>query len=186
MHVRRLAAALLAPAALAFATGCGDDGPQRDAQPGTTLHVGGVAYAVQASRELNPYGADARPFFAGVRRGGRSLPPDQVWLGVFLQAQNESRGDRATARSIVVADDLGRTFAPVALPVGNLYAYRPMTLPPGGTEPAPASPAATSPEQGSLLLFRIPLESFLANRPLELRVRAPGDAAHIASVQLDV
>ncbi|HEX8083054.1 MAG TPA: hypothetical protein VF529_02125 [Solirubrobacteraceae bacterium] len=168
--------------ALLPVAGCGDGTPQRDAPPGTTLDLGGVAYDVQAARELNPSSPD-RALFAGVRGNGRTLPADHVWLGVFLQARNAADGPRATARSVEVADGLGHTFRPAPLPARNLFAYRPVTLAPGAAEPSPASPAASSPEQGSLLLFRLPLQDFLANRPLELRLRAAG---RLASVQLDV
>lgn len=185
-HVSHLAAGLLAVGALAVVAGCGTDAPRRDAPPGTTLRLGGVAYAVQTSRELNADAADARALFTGVRGGGRSLPGDELWLGVFVQAENESGEPRPTARSIVVADSLGHVFQPVALPRANAYAYRPATLPPGGSDPGPGSAAASSPEQGSLLLFRVPLADFLSNRPLELRLHAPHDPREIASVQLDV
>ena len=164
--------------ASAFAA-CGGTAPQRDAPVGTPLDVGGVEYDVQTARELNPDAAGDRALFAGVRAPVRALPPDQVWLGVFLQAQNESDDARSAARSIVVADSLGHTFRPVSVARDNAYAYRPAVLAPGATLPAATSVAATSPEQGSVLLFRVPLANFLSNRPLELRI---GDA----SVQLDV
>jgi hypothetical protein len=82
-----------------------------------------------------------------------------------------------------VADTVDHVFRPVALPPGNAYAYRPAALAPGATEPGPGSPAASMPGQGSLLLFRLPLDDFVSNRPLELRV---WDAGALASVQLDV
>ncbi|HEX2085976.1 MAG TPA: hypothetical protein VHF89_09865, partial [Solirubrobacteraceae bacterium] len=112
MHVHdlpRLAAGLLLIGALTLVSGCGGNAPTRDAPAGTTLHLDGVAYTVQTSRELNADAADSRPFFVGVRAGGRALPADELWLGVFLQAENESDGPRALARSIDLADSMGHT-----------------------------------------------------------------------------
>ena len=154
--------------------GCGDPVPRRDAPPGTALRVGGVSYAVQTARDLNPRSAGDRPFFAGVPRAGRGLPTDRVWLGVFLQAQNDSGSTRHTASGMTLADTHGHVYRSVPLGPGNDYAYRPETLGPGDTEPDPESPASSSPEQGSLVLFHLPLGAFLHGRPLELRVGAVG------------
>ena len=181
-HRRRLGLLVIA-VATAVLFGCGDSMPQRDEQPGTPVEVRGVSYDVQISSQLNPDSDGDQPFFAGVPAAGRKLPPDQVWLGVFVQAQNESDGTRRTARSITVADTGDHVFRPVPLPTENDYAYRPATLAPGDSEPGPDSPAASAPEQGSLLLFRLPLNCFMENRPLELRV---ADHGRLASVQLDV
>ena len=175
---------LLVPAALVAAlVGCGSATPQRDASAGTALQVGGVSYDVQISRELNPDSASDSPLFAGVPAAGRNLPPDQVWLGVFLQAQNDSGSMRRTTSSITVADTDNHVFRPVALPGGNDSAYRAEPLAPGDTEPNADSPAGTSPEQGSVLIFHVPLDYFTSNRPLELRI---ADHGRLGTVQLDL
>jgi len=142
-------------------------------KPGAAVRVGGVSYDVQAARDLDPASAGDRSFFAGAPRAGRGLPADQVWLGVFLQAQNDSGSTRRTASGMTLADARGHAYGSVPLGPGNDYAYRPETLGPGGTEPDPESPASSTPEQGSLVLFRVPLAAFLHGRPLELRV-GPG------------
>ena len=132
---------------------------------------------------LNPYGDGDRAFFVGAPAGGRRLPPDRIWLGVFLQAHNDSDRPRRAAGAITLADSFDHVFRPVPLGADNTYAYRPTTLAAGDSEPGPSSPAAYSPEQGSLLLFDVPLTYFMSNRPLELRVSGHG---RFASVQLDV
>lgn len=182
-HRRRSLSLLVIAVSTAALIGCGGSTPQRDAQPGTPVEVRGVSYDVQISSQLNPDSDGDHPFFAGVPAAGRKLPPDQVWLGVFVQAQNESNGPRRAASAITVADTVDHVFRPVRLPSENAYAYRPATLAPGDSEPAPDAPAASSPEQGSLLLFHLPLDYFIGNRPLELRV---SDHGQLASVQLDV
>jgi hypothetical protein len=169
--------------AVAAIAGCGSPTPQRDAPPGTTLEVNGVSYEVQISRQLNPYDDGDRALFQGVPAAGRRLPGDQVWLGVFMQAENDSHDRRRAARSVSLADDFDHVFRPVRLPGVNDYAYRPVLLAPGETEPTPDSPAASAPEQGSLLLFHLPMSYCMSNRPLELRIR---DHGTLASVQLDV
>jgi hypothetical protein len=174
---------LVAAALTAALPGCGGSTPQRDVPPGTPIEVRGISYDVQISSELNPDSDSDHAFFAGVPAAGRKLPPGQVWLGVFVQAQNESDGPRRAARSITVADTFNHVFRPVPLPPDNAYAYRPATLASGDSEPGPNSPAASSSEQGSLLLFHVPLGYFMDNRPLELRV---ADAGQLASVQLDL
>ena len=157
---------------VAVLAGCGHPVPQREAPPGTSLRVGGVSYVVQTARDLNPASAGDGSFFAGVPAAGRRLPADQVWLGVFLQAQNDTGGARRTASAMTLADADGHAYPPVAVGPANDYAYRPETLVAGGTEPDPDSPASSSPEQGSLVLFHLPLDAFLHGRPLELRIVA--------------
>jgi hypothetical protein len=77
---------------------------------------------------------------------------------------------------MTVADAHGRVYRSMPLGPGNDYAYRAETLGPGATEPDPDSPASSSPEQGSLLLFGLPVGAFLHGRPLQLRV-ATGQGA---------
>jgi hypothetical protein len=177
MHAALLHRRLLGLGAALLVTvlaGCGDPVPRRDAPPGTALRVGGVSYDVRTARDLNPRSAGDRSFFAGVPRTDRGLPTGQVWLGVFLQAQNDSGSTRHTASGMTLADTHGHVYRSVPLGPGNDYAYRPETLGPGGTEPDPEAPASSSPEQGSLILFHLPIGAFLHGRPLELRVGAGG------------
>jgi hypothetical protein len=171
--LRRSVPGLGAVLLVAVVAGCGDPVPTGDAPPGTAVRVGGVSYDVQTARDLDPASPGDRSFFADAPRAGRGLPADQVWLGVFLQAQNDSGSTRRTASAMTLADRRGHVYRSVALGPGNDYAYRPQTLGPGDTEPDPESPASSSPEQGSLVLFHIPLVAFLHGRPLELRV-GPG------------
>jgi hypothetical protein len=83
---------------VALLAACGDPVPRRDARPGTSLRVGGVTYDVQTARVLNPASAGDRSFFAGAPRAGRGLSADRMWLGVFLQAENNSAARGARRR----------------------------------------------------------------------------------------
>ena len=66
----------------------------------------------------------------------------------------------------------------------NVFRYQPTELRNGQMIPTPGSPAFTSPIRGSLLLFRVKIESF-ENRPLTFIIRQPGSTAE-AQVPLDV
>ena len=81
-------------------------------------------------------------------------------------------------------------------PAQRLHPDRPQTRPtssptaadwfPGKSQlPLPDSIAAVGPTQGALLLYKIPIVS-LDNRPLELKIVDPLNAAQTASAELDV
>jgi hypothetical protein len=178
---RRLA--LVTTVAAIAVAGCGSSLPNRDAQAGDPVELGGVQYQVQFSRQLNPNSVNDRPLFAGVPGAGLNLPGNQIWLGVFIQADNISKAQRRTASSFTVADAFDHVFRPVPLPASNDLAYRPDSLAPGDVDPGPDSPAGDGPDQGALLLFHMPADYFLGDRPLELRISGDGG---LATVQLDV
>lgn len=181
---KRLAFVTLATAAATIVVaGCGSSLPQRDAPAGDPVELGGLLYQVQFSRELNPDSAIDHPLFAGVPAAGRDLPGDQIWLGVFVQANNASKTERRTASTFTVADAFDHVFRPVRLPASDDLTYHPDMLAPGDTDPGPDSPAGDSPDQGSLLLFHMPASDFMGDRALELRI---SDHGRLATVQLDV
>jgi len=55
--------------------------------------IGGLKYQVQISRILNPYTAEDEAYLEGVAGGPESVPPGQVWFGVFI-ASRTTRGSR--------------------------------------------------------------------------------------------
>jgi hypothetical protein len=181
---RPLGGALLALAAAALvATGCGDPVPDRNAQEGTSVVQGGISYFVQDSRELNPKDPDDRALLTGVRHANRLDGPGQTLIGVFLQAQNEVSGTRGSDPAPVMTSAEGQSYTPITLPRSNPYAYRGGRLGPGDEIPAPDSAAGESTEDGALLVYRLPADIFITDRPFTL---AFGTGAQAASVQLDL
>lgn len=179
--VSRLATAacgLLAAALLV--AGCGSP-PDRNAPDGTTVTQDGVGYAVQTSRELNPDDPDDRAFLGGRTK---SLDrPGTTLVGVFLQARNDAASARRAAAAPQLVNAFGQTFEPLPLPAGDPFAYRGRRLDPGEEIPGPQSVATESPENGALLVYRVPTGVFVGDRPFTLRF---GSNDRAASVQLDL
>jgi len=178
-----LAATLLAVTlSMMLLAGCGGPG-DHDAPVGSTVVHAGVAYTVQSSRELNPLTGPDRALLAGLS-GSRVLdPPHKVLMGVFLQAQNVgSKPARAVAAPHLVSAE-GQTFLPLALPAADPFAYRGGRLAPQAQLPAPDSAPAEGPQNGAVLVYRVPDNTFVTDRPFELRFGRGGSAA---SVQLDL
>ena len=147
---------------------------------GPYLDVAALKYQVQISRQLNAADVEDRPYLVGVAPQDAQLRPDETWFAVFLRVQNETHRPRVSAGEFEITDTAGRRFKPV--PISNPFAYRPVRIPAQAAVPPESSIAGDSPIGGSLLLFKLTLES-LANRPLQLRIAAQH---HEAIVDLDV
>jgi hypothetical protein len=170
-------------AAALVAAGCGDPAPNSNAQEGTAVVQDGINYFVQDSRALNPRDPDDRALLTGVRHVNRLDGTGQTLIGVFLQAQNEVSGTRATDPAPVITSAEGQSYTPITLPRSNPYAYRGGRLAPDGEIPAPDSASGESTADGALLVYRVPADIFITDRPFTL---AFGPGAHAASVQLDL
>ena len=96
---------------------------------------------------------------------------DEVWFGIFMRVQNESKSETfRTADTFEMEDTAGLTFEPLNLDVkSNVFAYEPVPLRPGGVIPALTSPSWDNSIQGSLLLYKVKVQS-LYNRPVELHI----------------
>jgi hypothetical protein len=167
-------------AAALLVAGCGPP-PDRNAPDGTTVTQDGVDYAVQTSRELNPDDADDRAFLGGRTKGMDA--PGTTLLGVFLHARNDASAPRRALAAPQLVDAFGRTFEPVPLPATDPFAYRGRLLAPGQEISVPQSVARESPENGSILVYRVPTGIFVSDRPFTLRF---GTDDRAASVQLDL
>ena len=144
---------------------------------------GGISYFVQDSRELNPKDPDDGALLTGVGHVNRLDGTGQTLIGVFLQAQNEGSGTRPTDPTPAMSSAEGQSYLPITLPRSNPYAYRGGRLAPGDEIPAPDSASRESTEDGALLVYRVPADVFITDRPFTL---AFGAGAHAASVQLDL
>jgi hypothetical protein len=183
-HAVRSLVRLLVCAAVAAAVlvGCGPP-PDRDAPDGTDVTQDGVRYSVQTSRELDPLSADDRAFLGGIARRKSLEGPDVTLVGVFLQARNDASAPRRAVAAPRLVTAFGETFTPLRLPQDDPFAYRGRRLAPRQEIPGGESVARESPENGALVVYRVPTSVFLTDRPFTVRFGA-GDQA--ASVQLDL
>jgi hypothetical protein len=180
---RSLVAAVLAGTALA-AAGCGQtSGPVRNADTeGIYLDLGGMKYQIQMSRYLNPADVEDRDNLLGLPPGVQAGAGD-VWFGIWMRVQNESGKPLPRATEYTITDTQKQVYRPVPIDAkSNPFAYEAGQVPAKSVFPLPDSAAANSPIQGSLLLFRIKVDS-LQNRPLELRI-TQGSSTDTASIDV--
>jgi hypothetical protein len=179
---------LLALSAVALvAAGCG----QKDSAvrtlgqtEGLYVDVGPLTYQVQISRYLNPADIEDSTYLQGLSASDRRLAPDQVWFGVFMRVQNYTDQTHTTASDISIRDTQKNVYHPVSFDTTqNVFAYRSRPLGASGVLPVPESLAAQGPIGGSLILFKLNVDS-TQNRPLELEISEDGGGR--AFIDLDV
>ena len=149
------------------------------------LDVGPLIYEVQLSRELDPFDTEDAAYLQGLSPAQSRLEPGQEWFAVFVQVYNNSSRALPASEGLTIADSQGNTYAPVVLGQINQFAYRAGLVPGKGQLPVADSIAHAGPTQGALLLYKIQVVS-LDNRPLELKIVDPTNAAQTASAELDV
>jgi hypothetical protein len=172
--IRRCALALIAVVALA-ASGCGNKQDVTTEAPteGIYLDLGGMKYQIQMSRYLNAKDVEDRSYLAGLP-GGVQAGKGDVWFGIWMRVQNESKKPLPVATQYEIHDTQGAVYRPVPLDAkSNPFAYQPTQVGPGSVLPSPDSAAGNTAIQGALILFRIKNDS-LQNRPLELRMTQGG------------
>jgi hypothetical protein len=165
--------------------GCGNaDEPTSEGETEAVyLQLGDLQYQVQLSRQINPADVSDRYYVQGA---ADSTPTgrDETWFAVFIRVMNDSDVPATPTSEFAIHDTQGNEYEPVPLDDTNVFRYQPAELQPDAMLPTPGSVAFNSPIRGSLLLFRIKIESF-ENRPLELVITQPGTDEH-AQVPLDV
>jgi hypothetical protein len=166
-----LVACLVALAAGLAACGNADEEPGVDepAREGLAVPLDGVDYNVFITRQLNPAIPADDAYFEGPEP-----EPDETLYGVFVQACNNSDEARETVEDFMIVDNQGNEFEPEELPETNKFAYAATELDPKECIPEAGSVAQQGPTAGSMLLFRLPLET-TENRPLELEMQGEGD-----------
>jgi hypothetical protein len=168
--------ALAAPIGLA----CGKEehpGVEEPAREGIAIDMGGVAYNVFITRELNP---KITPDSAYV---SEEAAPGEALYGVFLEACNVSDEPREIASTFTLHDNQGNEFEPEPLPEDNQFAYNARELLPKECIPQAGSVAQLGPTAASMVLFQLPLEN-TENRPLELEIES-GDG-ETRTFELDI
>jgi hypothetical protein len=185
--VPRLVRLLVLCALLALAAaGCGNKQDVRTLgeTEGIYIDLGELQYQVQISRQLNEFETEDKAYLAGLPAGYPEPGADEEWFAVFIRVSNPHDRTLRPSDNFQIRDTQEQTYTPVPLSASNVFAYRPTPLGPNDLIPQPDSPAGNGPTQGSLLLFKIKQTS-LQNRPLELRILAPG-SSDVGIVDLDV
>jgi len=151
---------------------------------GIYLHVDGLKYQVQISRQLNPLIVMDRDYMHGVAGGAADLGQDEEWFAIFMRIENPNdKRDLPNATEFQITDTQGNVYRPVQIGRGNVWAYRAANVRHDDIYPIRNSPAGERPPYGSLLLFRLRRDS-LDNRPLELKLT--GRSGQQAIINLDV
>jgi hypothetical protein len=174
-----LAIALSLAVVLVGAAGCGEE-EKKDVVEGEPLELSDLKLNVQITRFLNPSDREDGDYLAG-----QQVPPPagQEYLGVFIEIDNEGSEDARlpTAADLSVVDTTGQAYealdseSPFALDLGgNIDAHSEV--------PAPDTPAASGPTQGSIVLFLVPA-NVGENRPLELEISYQGEDG---TIELDI
>jgi hypothetical protein len=191
--LRKSSVVLLALLA-AFALGaCGDSHTKvstgtyagESGQNAPYLNVGPLIYEVQLSRELNPANVEDATYLQGLSLAQGKLAPGEEWFGVFIQVYNNTPAALPAATSLTITDTQDKTYTPLTPERSNPFIYGGGLVPAKGELPAQGSIAAAGATQGMMLLYKIQIVS-LDNRPLELKIVDPLDAAQTASAELDV
>lgn len=181
---RRLLTSLVVVVAALATSACGNKEPEtlHGTTEGAYLDLDGMKYQVQISRQLNPYDVEDSYYVRGQNEPAPAR--DDTWFGVFVRVYNPTDTPKRATSEFEIHDTQGNIYKPVPLDNTNVFRYVPTSLGSEQMIPTPGSPGFNSPIRGSLLLFRVKIDSF-ENRPLEFIIKQPGSDEH-AQVPLDV
>jgi len=181
-----LVAALVAVAA----SGCGKSAGTAQSQSAETeglyLDVNGLKYQIEMSRYINPDDVEDREYLVGLPEGSEEPAADETWFGVWVRVENTSEEETLPAANRwEIHDTQENVYRPIPIdPETNPFVYEPVDVPPKTVLPLTTSAAGQGPIQGSLLLFKLTIDS-LQNRPLELKF-SNGGGGQEGSYALDV
>lgn len=170
-------------------SGCGTNPRENNAgREGLPEKVGQLEYNVYITRELNLRDNEDTGYYRGPE-----APPGFALYGVFLTACNPAKIGSAgpsvlASGNFTIVDTQGNRFKPLPQPATNAFAYNARRLRHQACIPTAGSLASSGPTNGSLLIFKLPLTT-LENRPLDLEIVAPPDAAgktDTGRIELDV
>jgi hypothetical protein len=159
-------------AALVVALGmaaCGGDEEKTSGTEGEYINAGDAVYQVQLSRLMD---AGQRPD-DDYLRGQPTLTAGQQYVGVFLTVENDGKKAYVPPRDMKVDDTEGNEYLPIDVSGTGFGLSFSDPIEPSKKAPDPDSPAATGPEGGALVLFRMSEASVTENLPLELKIPAP-------------
>jgi hypothetical protein len=184
---RYLAVALAVAALTLGVAACGSEGETEELDghevpfvvEGEPIELGDLRINVQLTRFLNPNDIEDSEYLEGLP----PAPSDKDYLGVFLEAENESDepAKLPSASELTVTDTTGKEFEPSES--STVFALELGTEVEGGGEvPRAESAAANGPTQGSLVIFLVDT-GVSENRPLEMDLTADGEQGII---ELDI
>lgn len=182
-----LAVCALVLLSLGVFAGCGKSSnkPGETVREGLSTPLGGLRYTVFLTRQLNLKNEEDR----GYLPTREEAPPGKGLYGVFLEACNKGDKPAVASSSFYIEDTQGNRFEPEGLGSDNPFAYQGGEVPPKNCRPAVGSLAQQGPTSGAMLLFELPLAA-TENRPLELHIEGPFDAAQgkpsEATIVLDI
>lgn len=150
---------------------------------GPYVDAGPLQYQVQISRQLNPADQEDQGYFVGVPNPS-GIGAQEAWFAVFMKVLNRTSDAHIPAKDFEIEDTVGKRYEPIEIPANNVFAYRATEIPSGEQLPGIDSLANEGVIGGSMLLFRLTLDS-LANRPLVLHIKTAGSPPE-AEIDLDV
>jgi hypothetical protein len=179
---------ILLATALVLVAGCGGGtGVVTTAETeGLYLDINGLKYQIEMSRYMNPADVEDSEYLIGLPEGTEPPGPDETWFGVWVRVENTSEDETRPAANIwEIHDTQENVYRPIPIDTDiNPFAFEPVDVPPKTVLPHPTSAAGQGPIQGSLLLFKLKVDS-LQNRPLEL-IFSNGGSGQEGTYDLDV
>src|SRR5687767_8130898 len=162
----RLVRIVLAVALVAvLAAGCGKSAGTAPSQTAETeglyLDINGLKYQIEMSRYLNPADVEDRQYLVGLPENTEPPAADETWFGVWVRVENTSEDEtRPAAGNWEIHDTQEKVYRPISLDTDiNPFAFEPVDVPPKTVIPLTDSAAGQGPIQGSLLLFKLTVES---------------------------
>ena len=179
---------ILLATALVLLAGCGGGtGVVTTAETeGIYLDINGLKYQIEMSRYMNEADVEDREYMVGLPESTEPPAPDETWFGVGAGPPTPpAPAPRPAANTWEIHDTQENVYRPIPLDTDlNPFAFEAVDVPPKTVLPHPSSAAGQGPIQGSLLLFKVTVDS-LQNRPLEL-VFSHGGSGQEGTYVLDV
>ena len=185
-RLRTILVALLALLGVSTLAACGNKEEIRTtaATEGPYVDAGPLQYQVQISRQLNPADEEDKGYFVGVKDPEGAVNAEETWFAVFVKVWNRTDNSQVAAKNFEIEDTVGKRYKPVEVGADNVFAYRAIQIPSGGQLPGTDDVANEGVIGGSMLLFKLTLDS-LANRPLVLHIKSASSPPE-AEIDLDV
>lgn len=172
--------ALLAALVIVLGVAACSEQKKTSGAEGEFINAGDGLYQVQLSRLMNP----DQPPDNDYLRGQPTLTGGQQYMGVFLTVENEGKQAYVPPRNMKVVDTQGNEYLPIDVSATGFGLSFSQPIEAKQKAPNADSPAATGPEGGALVLFRMSEISVTENLPLDLKI--PASAGKESDVRLDL
>jgi hypothetical protein len=178
---------LLATALVALAGCGGGTGVVTTAETeGLYLDINGLKYQIEMSRYMNEADDEDAEYLVGLPESTEPPAEDETWFGVWVRVENTSEDETRPAADVwEIHDTQENIYRPIPIDTDvNPFVFEPVDVPPKTVIPLADTAAGQGPVQGSLLLFKLKVDS-LQNRPLELKF-SNGGGGDEGTYDLDV